>query len=191
MLKAERESYCIVQVGSQRRSSPVYLQASKQILAGSLGRVQTVRANRSSDALRAGTLRRGGVKLPEPLNFFDWQAGLNVKIPLSVDRFLNWRYYPEYGGGAVADLGSHVIDGIHMLTHAGYPVSVKATGVRAALQGLDTTERAEIVVEYSGGQRLSLSIDAAANQRRELTYRRRQRPAESRWRRGACERSHF
>lgn len=132
LLKAERESSRVVQVGSQRRSSPIYLETTKQISAGSLGPVQGARANRTSGALRAGVLRRGGVKLPEPLNFFDWQAGLTTKLPLTVDRFLNWRYYSEYGGGVVADLGCHVLDGIHMLTNAGYPVSVKASGVHSA-----------------------------------------------------------
>ena len=123
LLQAERESKCVVQVGSQRRSSPVYLEALTRIS----GPVRTVRASRSSTSLRA--LKRGGVKLPEPLNFVDWQAGAVERVPLSVDRFLNWRYYPEYGGGAVADLGCHVLDGIHMLAGANYPLSVKASGV--------------------------------------------------------------
>jgi len=160
MLKAESESKCVVQVGSQRRSSPVYLEAARRISGGA----RKVRASRSSRSLRE--LKRGGVKLPEPLNFFDWQAGAAERVPLSVDRFLNWRYYPEYGGGAVSDLGCHVLDGVHMLTGAGVPASVKASGARAS--GLDTVARAMIAIEYQDGLSVSLSLDAAARDDREM-----------------------
>jgi predicted dehydrogenase len=115
-----------------------------------------------SNALRPGVLKRGGVKLPEPLNFSDWQAGAAVKVPFSVDRFLNWRYYSDYGGGAVTDLGSHVFDGIHMLMGANFPATVKASGIAASVQGFDTVGRAVITVEYPAGQLVALSLNAAA-----------------------------
>ena len=173
LLKAEREASRVVQIGSQRRSSPIYLESARQITVGAMGHVQVARAWRSSNALRTGVLQRGGVKLPEPLNFVDWQAGAAAKVPFSVDRFLNWRYYPEYGGGVVADLGCHVVDGFHMLTGAGYPNTVKASGIHATAEGLDTAERAVVTVEFPGGQLFTLTLNAAAidypEDRRELT----------------------
>lgn len=173
LLKAEREASRVIQVGCQRRSSPLYLEATEQIASGVLGPIQLARAWRSSNALRAGVLQRGGVKLPEPLNFPDWQAGAAAKVPFSVDRFLNWRYYPEYGGGPVADLGCQVVDGFHMLAGVSYPVSVKASGIPLAAEGLDTVERAIITAEYAGEQLFTMTLNAAAidypEDRRELT----------------------
>jgi predicted dehydrogenase len=161
LLKAERESTQVIQVGSQRRSNPIYKRLS--------GDVPTVRALRTSPSLRPEVLKRGGVKLPEPLNFFDWQAGAAVRVPLSVDRFLNWRYYPEYGGGAIGDLGCTLLDGIHMLTGSGFPLSVTATGIRSKAADLDTFEKAAIEVNYPTGLAVSLSIDATAADNRERT----------------------
>src|SRR5690348_12801700 len=89
LLNAEKESRNIVQVGSQRRSSPFFLEASHEIGAGKIGEVRMVQGNRTSSYLRPGVLRRGPVKLKEPLNFPDWQATAASKAPYSPDRFLN------------------------------------------------------------------------------------------------------
>jgi predicted dehydrogenase len=121
-----------------------------------------VQALRTSNYLRPGLLHRGGVKFREPLNFPDWQAGAATQVPYSPDRFLNWRFYSMYGGGPVADLGVHILDGLHMLAGAAYPAVVKASGIPSKEEGFDVAERAAIVVEYSNGMLLSLSINGAA-----------------------------
>jgi predicted dehydrogenase len=169
LLNAEKDSRQIVQAGSQRRSSPFFLEAARQIAGGALGRVQMAQANRTSSYLRPGVLRRGGVKFREPLNFPDWQAAAASKVPYSPDRFLNWRFYSMYGGGPVADLGVHVLDGMHLLTGAGFPTTVKASGVPSTEEGFDTSERATILVEYPNGLLASLTIDGAAAGQQELS----------------------
>lgn len=169
LLNAEQDSRQIVQAGSQRRSSPFFLEAARQIAGGALGRVQMAQANRTSPYLRPGVLRRGGVKFREPLNFPDWQAAAASKVPYSPDRFLNWRFYSMYGGGPVADLGVHVLDGMHLLTGAGFPTTVKASGVPSKEEGFDTTERATILVQYPNGLLASLAINGAAVGQRELS----------------------
>ncbi|PWU09924.1 MAG: hypothetical protein C5B51_05370, partial [Terriglobia bacterium] len=162
LLEAEKASRQIIQVGSQRRSSPLFEQTD-------IGRVRSVAARGFTNYLRPGVLRRGGVKFREPLNFPDWQAGAASQMPYSPDRFLNWRFYSIYGGGPVADLGSHILDGIHRLTGAGFPVAVSATGMASGEEGFDTFERAAVNVEYAGGMLVSLLIDGAAARRQEHT----------------------
>jgi predicted dehydrogenase len=162
LLNAEKGSRQIVQVGSQRRSSLFFTETARQLAGGSAGHIQIVQALRTSNYLRPGVLRRGGVKFRDPLNFPDWQAGAASQVPYSPDRFLNWRFYSMYGGGPVADLGVHILDGLHMLTGAAYPAVVKATGIRSKEEGFDAAERAAIVVEYPNGILLSLSINGAA-----------------------------
>jgi len=148
---AERESRQIIQVGLQLRSRPL------SRLAGA----RMVQAWRSTDYLRPGVLRRGGFKLADPLNFVDWQAAARTQVPYSPDRFLNWRFYSMYGGGIVSDLGCSVLDAIHILTGAGFPVSVQASGIRSREEGFDTVERAVITVEYPEVL-VSVSLDGAA-----------------------------
>ena len=170
LLEAEKGSGQIIQVGSQRRSSALFQEAARRIAEGGIGRPQSTEARRTSSYLRAGVLRRGGLKLPEPLNFPDWQAAAATQVPYSPDRFLNWRFYSMYGGGPLADLGSHVFDGIHLLTGAGFPATVKATGTPSREEGFDTAERASVTIDYPNGLRISVLIDgAAANQEEQTT----------------------
>ena len=154
---AERGSRRIIQVGSQRRSSRIVAQADRQPLDD----VRSMHAERSSTDLRRSVLRRGRFKLPDPLNFADWQAAARVQVPYSPDRFLNWRFYSTYGGGIVTDLGCDVLDGIHMLTGVGFPLSVKASGEPITEPELDTVQRADIV-QYPGGQTVTLILNGAA-----------------------------
>lgn len=160
LLQAEKRSRQIIQVGSQRRSSAWFARTAGQIAKG--GQRQMVQARKTSSYLRPGVLRRGGAKLRDPLNFPDWQAAAAEQLPYSPDRFLNWRFYSMYGGGPVADLGVHILDGVHLLTSAGFPSVVTASGMRSQEEGFDTAERATVTVEYPNGLRASLSIDGAA-----------------------------
>jgi predicted dehydrogenase len=169
LLNAEKNSRQIVQIGSQRRSSPFFLEAAREVDAGKIEQVRMVQANRTSSYLRPGVLRRGGAKLREPLNFPDWQATAASKVPYRPDRFLNWRFYSTYGGGPVCDLGVHIMDGVHLMTSAGFPATVTARGVRSKLEGFDTAERAAILIEYPNGLLVSLTIDGSAATPHELS----------------------
>jgi hypothetical protein len=60
-----------------------------------------------------------------------------------------------------------VIDGIHMLTGASFPATVKASGIPASAEGFDAVELAAITVEYPGGQLVTLSLNAEATIYRE------------------------
>jgi predicted dehydrogenase len=157
MAAAEGESRQIVQVGSQTRSSRFW--AGHE--AATPGRTRLAQAQRYSDYLRPGVLRRGGFKLSDPLNFVDWQAAAATQVPYSPDRFLNWRFYLLYGGGVVSDLGCPAMDVLHMLVGLDYPVAVKASAIRSSEKGFDTPERAVLTVEYPG-MLASVSLDGAA-----------------------------
>ena len=162
LIEAEKNSRQIVQVGSQRRSSPLYIETAARIAEGAVGPVQMAQADCDSSYLRRGVLRRGGVKFRDPLNFPDWQAAAATKVPYTPDRFLNWRFYSMYGGGPVTDLGVHVLDGVHMLTGSSFPSRVQASGIRSKEEGFDTTERAGLVVEYPNALLATLTVNGTA-----------------------------
>jgi predicted dehydrogenase len=143
LVAAEAKSKQIVQVGMQRRSYDLYLQAREVVAAGTLGTVRMVRGwwlNNHVDAAPAA-------KLEGKLDWEQWQ-GPAAKREFDPGRFRNWRFYSEYAGGIVADQGAHVYDGIHMLMNASYPLAVTAAGGRPHREGVNTAESVVVTAEY-------------------------------------------
>lgn len=143
LVMAERKTKQIIQVGMQRRSYDLYLQAREVVAAGTLGNVRMIRSwwlNNNVNTPLGGTLEG-------KLDWEQWQ-GPAAKRPLDPARFRNWRFYSDYAGGIVADQGAHVYDGIHMLMNASYPLAVTAAGGRPHRAGLDTPESVVVTAEY-------------------------------------------
>lgn len=143
LVEAEKHSKSIVQVGMQRRSYDLYLDARKVVASGELGDVRMVRSWWLNTAL--GTPR--AQKLDGKLDWEQWQ-GPAVRRPFDADRFRHWRQYLDYSGGLVADQGAHVYDGIHLLMNASFPAAVTATGGRLHVPGADTPESVVVAAEY-------------------------------------------
>jgi predicted dehydrogenase len=143
MVEAEQKTKCVIQVGMQRRSYDLYLQARKVVAEGSLGKVRMVRSwwlNNSLGAVPASAL-------DGKLDWEQWQ-GPTEHRPFDANRFRNWREYSEYSGGIVADQGAHVFDGIHLLMNAGYPLAVNASAGNIHKTGVDTPESVVVIAEY-------------------------------------------
>jgi predicted dehydrogenase len=143
LVEAEKKSKCVIQVGMQRRSYDLYLNARKIMAAGSLGRVRMVRSWWLNNSLGASPVQALNGKL-------DWEQweGPAERRPFAADRFRNWREYSEYSGGIVADQGAHVFDGIHLLMNASYPLAVNASAGRVHKAGVDTPESVVVIAEY-------------------------------------------
>ena len=143
LVAAEMQSKQIVQVGMQRRSYDLYLEARKVIATRALGNVRMVR----SWWLNNGLGTKSGGKLAGPLDWEQWQ-GPAKRTALDADRFLHWRLYSDYSGGLVADQGAHVYDGIHLLMGATFPGAVTAVGGKPHVDGVDTPESVVVTAEY-------------------------------------------
>jgi len=143
LVEAEKKSKCVIQVGMQRRSYDLYLNARKIVAAGSLGKVRMVRSWWLNNSLGASPAQALNGKL-------DWEQweGPAERRPFAADRFRNWREYSEYSGGIVADQGAHVFDGIHLLMNASYPLAVNASAGRVHKAGVDTPESVVVIAEY-------------------------------------------
>ncbi len=143
MVAAGRRSKSVVQVGMQRRSYDLYLKARQTIADGSLGTVRMVRSWWLNNNLQTST--------PTTLaGHLDWEAwqGPAPRLPLDPARFFDWRNYPEYSGGVMADQGAHVFDGIHMLMNAGFPTAVNASAGRPHRAGIQLPESVVVAAEY-------------------------------------------
>ena len=119
MVKSQRNSGHLLQIGHQRRSNPRYRFARDQIMRnlkvcgkithayGQWNRGVTVPINAKYSEAQIKTIIDSGYK--------------------DVFEFLNWRFYRKYGGGPYSDLGAHQIDIFNWMFGV-TPRSVMVTG---------------------------------------------------------------
>ena len=143
LVRAGKNSKCMIQVGMQRRSYDLYLAARKVVASGALGQVRMVRSWWLNNSLSA----KPATKLEGKLDWEQWQGPAQHR-PFDPNRFRNWREYSEYSGGIVADQGAHVFDGIHLLMNASYPLAVNASAGRVHKERVDTPESVVVIAEY-------------------------------------------
>ncbi|MDP2897664.1 MAG: Gfo/Idh/MocA family oxidoreductase [bacterium] len=144
LVEAEKKSKNIVQVGMQRRSYDLYLEARKIVASGTLGAVRMVRSWWLNNYLGPSQ----EPKLEGPLDWEQWQGPIKKRIPLDPYIFRNWSNFSEYSGGIVAAQGVHIYDGIHLLMNASYPLAVTAAAGKAHKSGVDTPESVVVTAEY-------------------------------------------
>ena len=157
MVNAAKRSKRIIQVGMQRRSYDLFLDAQKIVAQGDLGNVRMIRSWWLNNYLGGKPI----TDLEGKLDWDEWQ-GPAPRRPFDPDRFRNWRYYSDYAGGIVADQGAHVFDGIHMLMNSGGPVSVSASAGKPHRPGFDTPESVVVCAEYPSDFLAVFSINYAA-----------------------------
>lgn len=141
MVRAQRETDGILQIGHQRRSNPRYRVLRNELVFGeeAFGRITHGYGqwNRST----AG----GQVSIPNNERHWLSQELLekygfgdpNLSWKEQMYRFRNWRFFPEFGGGVVSDLGAHQID-IFNWFFGTTPTSLLAAG------GVDYHEDSEL-----------------------------------------------
>ena len=142
VIKAVRETGRIVQVGTQRRSYDIFLEAKKVMESGAVGEVKLVNSWwYNTSPARAG--RRPEGKL-------DWERWLGSapKRPLDWLRFSNWYYFWDYSGGLMIGQAAHIIDAIHWFMNSREPLAVTCAGGKPHIEGVEVPETTCMVVEY-------------------------------------------
>jgi len=110
LTKAVRATDRIVQCGMQQRSWEHFRTAAEMIQSGKLGKVTQVRTYWFQNYGRADTTSYVDIAK------LDWKRWLGsaTEQPFEADRFFIWRWYWDFGGGAMTDLFTHWIDVVHM-----------------------------------------------------------------------------
>ncbi len=142
LVEAQRRSDRIVQVGMQRRSYNLYLEARDMRRDGRLGAVRMVRTywlNSRTEPQRA--------EFRGPIDWKGW-LGPAPDAPKDPLTFFNWRSLSPYSGGIVQDQGCHIFDSIHLIMDAGFPLSVTAMSLRPHVEGMDLPESVVVAAEY-------------------------------------------
>jgi len=147
LIVAVRESKRVVQIGLQQRSWEHFAQARQEILAGRLGQVTMIRTYWFQNHIPS----MGQVPSFD-MSKLDWKRflGSAADRPFDPDQFGNWRWYWDFGGGAMTDLFVHWVDVAHWIMGADTPTRATATGLKAVLVQRQTPDTMSASLAYPG-----------------------------------------
>ena len=127
MLAAARKYDRVVQVGTQRRSTPHLMEAKEKIVdAGLLGNIAHAEVccyyhmrNRSTPE---------DATAPENLDYEMWTGPAPMRAYNELCHPRGWRAFMEYSNGIVGDMCIHMLDTVRWMLGLGWPASVVSQG---------------------------------------------------------------
>jgi predicted dehydrogenase len=151
MVEAARKHQRAVQMGSQRRSSPGYIEAISQLHAGVIGRVYLARSWYNS--LRPSIGKGQPAAVPEHLDYDLWQ-GPAPRTPYVDNRVhYNWHWFWHWGNGELGNNGVHALDICRWGLQADYPIRVTSSGGRYRYDDDQQTPDTHLAAfEFDGGK---------------------------------------
>jgi predicted dehydrogenase len=150
MVKTARRHNRVVQAGTQQRSGKHYQKARELLAAGHLGKIVSVRMTSYRNIMP-------GFGSPQdstaPADFdYDMWLGPAPKRPFNKHRGIyHFRWFWDYSGGQMTNLGAHHIDILHWFLNVKGPKAVAASGGRVALEDNgETPDVLDALYEYDG-----------------------------------------
>src|SRR5579871_6838836 len=142
MVDAVRRTKRIAQVGTQRRSYPLYQEAKQIIDSGVTGPIRLVNAwwMNSLKALNTGPLK----------GTLDWERFLGPapKRPMDPLRYFNWLQFSDYSIGYPIGQAAHIADGVQWMMNAKYPLAVTCSSGKLNVEGGEIPETGSMSVEF-------------------------------------------
>lgn len=149
MIAAARKYNRVVQVGTQRKSTPHLIEAKKNIVdAGLLGKVSHVEMccylhmrNNSNPPLEP---------VPDFLDYEMWTGPAPLRPYDGLPHIRWWRAFMEYGNGITGDMCVHMFDTVRWMLNLGWPTRITSNGgiyvQKAAKSNIADTQTA--IFEY-------------------------------------------
>lgn len=127
MVAAARKYNKVVQVGTQRKSTPHLIDAKKNIVdTGLLGKIAHV------EMCCYYHMRNNANPPLEPVpDFFDyemWTGPAPMRPYDGLPHVRWWRAFMEYGNGIMGDMCVHMFDTVRWMLHLGWPERISSTG---------------------------------------------------------------
>ncbi|GAB3511440.1 Gfo/Idh/MocA family oxidoreductase [Spirosoma knui] len=127
MVAAARKYNKVVQVGTQRKSTPHLIDAKKNIVdAGLLGKISHV------EMCCYFPMRANGNPAEQPVpSFLDyemWTGPAPLRPYDGLPHVRWWRTFKEYGNGIVGDMCVHMFDTARWMLKLGWPKRISSTG---------------------------------------------------------------
>jgi predicted dehydrogenase len=146
LTKAVRAGKQILQCGMQQRSWTHFRDAVDLIQAGSLGRVVQVRTYWWQN------YQRNGPSKPLDQQALDWKAWLGSapEQAFTDEKFKHWRWFWNFGGGAMTDLFTHWIDVVHWAMKADTPKQAFMFGDKYVFEQWDCPDTIQAAFRYPG-----------------------------------------
>jgi len=152
MVEAARRNRRVVQVGTHRRSSPLYAKLAEMVQADKLGKVTVSRAYRLSNMYPDGIGRAQPTAPPDDLDWDMWlgpRPARPYQENIAPYKFRWWHLYSSQMG----NWGVHYLDAIRWLTGELAPSSVCTMGGRYAVDDDRTVpDTLEAVFEFASGR---------------------------------------
>ena len=127
MVAAARKHGRVVQVGTQRRSTPHLIEARDRIIKeGKLGKIGFVETY-------CYYHMRGQGNPPDspPPDYLDWEAWTGPAPMRPYNAMIHprgWRSFKEYGNGILGDMCIHMLDMVRWMLGLGWPRRIASTG---------------------------------------------------------------
>jgi len=155
VVKKQKQTGAVLQVGVQAMSDDSYRTAAEAIKAGKLGRVVQAQIEYVRRFGEQGPWRKPDVKddMPKPadLNWDDW-LGPAPKTAWNPHHYFEWRNYSAYSGGICTALFIHRITRIMKACDLLYPRRVVGMGgIWQWPAGRDLPDNFEMICEYPRG----------------------------------------
>jgi len=150
MVDVARRYKRVVQVGTQNRSGPNFQCARQFIEQGKLGKVVSVQSNFFRN-VSPGFGNPSDQDPPQELNW-DMMLGPAPARRYNPNRGIyHFRWFWDYSGGQMTNLGQHSLDLVHWITGVRGPKSVYSTGGRFFLKdNCEVPDTQDAIIEYPG-----------------------------------------
>ena len=127
ILAAARRHKRVVQIGTQRKSTPHLIQAKQRVIdAGLLGRIAHV------ELCCYYSMRANGnppvAPVPDFLDYELWTGPAPLRPYDGIPHKRWWRTFMEYGNGIMGDMCVHMLDTAQWMLGLGWPKRVSSTG---------------------------------------------------------------
>src|SRR5579859_765395 len=146
LTKAVRSSKQILQCGMQQRSWSHFRDAVELIQGGSLGRILQVRTYWWQNYQAHGP--RKAIET-QALDWKQWLGGAPDQ-PFSEEKFYRWRWFWNFGGGAMTDLFTHWIDVAHWAMKSDQPRDVQMLADKFIFEQWDCPDTVQAALRYPG-----------------------------------------
>jgi predicted dehydrogenase len=151
MVAAVKRHGRVCQSGLLRRSSAMCREVAEFVRGGGLGKVTGVRCFHIQNEWPKGI---GNPPDSEPPADFDWETWLGParKAPYNRNRaFYQFRWFFDYSGGQMTNMGVHYLDQIHWALGQSAPLAVTAMGSKFAVEdNRDIPDTMEALWHYPG-----------------------------------------
>ncbi len=128
MVAAARKHNRVVQVGTQRRSTPHLIEARDKVLtSGMIGKIGHVDIC-CYFHMRANDNPPDGAAVPAHLAYEMWTGPAPLRNYDQIPHKRWWRAFMEYGNGIMGDMCIHMLDTVRWMLDLGWPTRISSAG---------------------------------------------------------------